>query len=51
MGDSHDQVQMIGAIKGAESTINGVTMTQYTLGANTVFVDNDIVNGMGVIVL
>ncbi|MFU9047629.1 beta strand repeat-containing protein, partial [Acinetobacter tibetensis] len=50
-GDSHDQVQMIGAIKGAESTINGVTMTQYTLGANTVFVDNDIVNGMGVIVL
>jgi T1SS-143 domain-containing protein len=51
LGDSHDQVQMIGAIKGAESTINGVTMTQYTLGANTVFVDNDIVNGMGVIVL
>ncbi|TCB78450.1 Ig-like domain-containing protein [Acinetobacter sp. ANC 4173] len=50
-GDSHDQVQMIGAIKGIESTINGVTMTQYTLGANTVFVDNDIVNGMGVIVL
>ncbi|TCB38250.1 hypothetical protein E0H82_01250 [Acinetobacter sp. ANC 4910] len=50
-GDSHDQVQMIGAIKGAESTINGVTMTQYTIGANTVFVDNDIVNGMGVIVL
>jgi Ca2+-binding RTX toxin-like protein len=50
-GDSHDQVQMIGAIKGIESTINGVTMTQYTLVANTVFVDNDIVNGMGVIVL
>ncbi|WP_171527027.1 type I secretion C-terminal target domain-containing protein, partial [Acinetobacter indicus] len=50
LGDANDQVQMIGAIKGAESTINGVTMTQYMLGANTVFVDNDIVNGLGVII-
>ncbi|MHA3891152.1 beta strand repeat-containing protein, partial [Acinetobacter sp. GXMZU3951] len=50
-GDAHDQVEMIGAIKGASSMIGGVQVTQYTLGANTVYVDNDIVNGMGVIVI
>ncbi|MCJ8162860.1 beta strand repeat-containing protein, partial [Acinetobacter zhairhuonensis] len=50
-GDANDQVEMIGAIKGLSTSIGGVAVTQYTLGANTVYVDNDIVNGMGVIIV
>lgn len=47
-GDSNDQVQMIGAVK---TSVDGVDVTQYKLGTCTIYVDNDIVNGMGVIIV